>query len=387
MRAAILKKYILALATLLLIAISCTKTPEGYTINGVIDKNLGVDSVFIYKNVNSEAIKLNKAALVDGKFTLTGVIDTIEHIYIGNLDKDAFTTFILENDNFNVTLTEEEIKVEGGKINTMVLGYINDKEYVALGDKNAELNMKAIEEKDEDIKASLIKEIKEVQRKMYTIEDNALYRVIDDKNKPGIARLLALIHCQNFGHYNEQKRRDLLTEIEKNLDSKYNKTIKQYRASLDEIEKAEKMKATVGVGKSFKPVSGVDINGKELVLENYISKNKYTLLEFWASWCSPCRAEMPILKQAYKKYKNKGFEIYSFSIDDKKADWELALKEENTTWVHTLKQGKKGTDIITSYSIEGIPASFLINQKGKIVAANEELRGANLEKTLNELLK
>lgn len=382
-----LKKYVLGVASLLILMASCSTKPEGYTINGVTDKDLGVDSIFIYENINNKLVKRNGTALKDGKFTLKGATDTIKTVYVGNVDKDAFVNLILENDTFEVTLSDKEIKVEGGNINTMVLGYFNDKEYVALGNRNFELNMKAIDEEDEEVKANLIKEIRKVQNEMFILEDNALYKVIDDAKNPAIGRLLALIRCENFEHYDMSKRRALVAEIETNLDPKYSKIAKDYIVSLGEMEKAQKMSASVGNGKQFKPVSGVNVKGKELLLKDFISKNKYTLLEFWASWCSPCRAEIPVLKQAYKKYKNKGFEIFSFSIDEDKASWKKALKEEKTTWIQTLKQGKKGEEVIASYGVQGIPASFLIDQNGKIVASNDELRGSNLEKLLSKILK
>lgn len=382
-----LKKNIISLAILIIATISCTKQPKGYTINGVMDKNFEVDSVFVYKNVKNEFTKLSKAPIVNGKFKLTGVIDTIQHLYVGNVERDAFTTLILENDTYKVTLTAYEMKAEGGRINEMVLGYVNSDEYVALGNKNVENGTKAMEEKDEAVKANLIKEIEKTVERMNEIEDEALAKVIEDNNKPAEARLFALIHSMNFKQYNPQKRRDLLTDVEKNLDSKYTKTAEEYKYMLDQIETSRKMKATVGVGKPYKPVSGLDANGGELALKDFVSKNKYTLLEFWASWCGPCRAEIPVLKQAYKKFKNKGFEIYSLSIDEKEEDWRLALKEDETSWIQTLGQGKKGTEIITSYGVEGIPASFLIDQNGKIVASNDQLRAENLDKTLSELFK
>lgn len=382
-----LKKYIAGLAIVLTAVTSCKKQPNGYTINGIMDKDLGIDSVFVYKNVKNKFTKLSKAPLVNGKFKLTGVVDTIQHLYVGNVTNDAFTTLILENDTYKVTLTKEEMKAEGGNINEMVLGYMNSKEFTALGDKNIKNGMKAMNEKDEAVKAALTKEIQKTVAKMDAIEDKALAKVIDDETKPAEARLLALIHSMNFMQYDEQKRKELLTDIEKNLDSKYTKIISAYRTELEQSEKSQKMKAKIGKGKPYKPAFGIDVNGKELLLKDYVSKNKYTLLEFWASWCAPCRAEIPVLKQAYKKFKNKGFEIYSLSIDEKEDDWKLALKEDKTSWIQTLVQGKEGAEVITSYGVDGIPASYLIDQNGTIVATNDELRGEKLEELLSELLK
>ena len=108
------------------------------------------------------------------------------------------------------------------------------------------------------------------------------------------------------------------------------------------------------------------------------------LLDFWASWCGPCRAEFPHLRLAYKEYKDKGFEIFGVSFDDSEEKWLKALKEEKTTWINAADLSAFQSQAVKDYGIRGIPYNILVNSKGEIVG--ESLRGEGLEKMLEKYL-
>ena len=112
-------------------------------------------------------------------------------------------------------------------------------------------------------------------------------------------------------------------------------------------------------------------------------KGKILLIDFWASWCGPCRAEIPNLKDAYAKYNGKGVEFMSVSIDKGSPEWIKAMNEENMPWTQILATNA-GKEITSLYQFSGIPFIILIDADGKIVAKN--LRGANLLNTIDELL-
>ena len=125
-----------------------------------------------------------------------------------------------------------------------------------------------------------------------------------------------------------------------------------------------------------------DLQGQEKSLSSYLGKG-YVLLDFWASWCAPCIHEMPTLKEAYEKYKAKGFEIISVSLDNNKAKWEGGVSRLELPWPQL--SDLKGFQSVAAqlYGVRGIPAIFLISPDGKIVAKN--LRGQNLLNKLAEI--
>ena len=125
-------------------------------------------------------------------------------------------------------------------------------------------------------------------------------------------------------------------------------------------------------------------SGKILKLSDL--QGKVVLVDFWASWCGPCRAENPNVVKVYEKFKDKGFTIYSVSLDEDAAKWKEAIVKDKLSWtnhVSDLKGWK--SSVVANFGIEGIPYTVLLNKEGKIIGKN--LRGEKLEETLNELLK
>lgn len=125
-------------------------------------------------------------------------------------------------------------------------------------------------------------------------------------------------------------------------------------------------------------------DGKPLALSSL--KGKIVLVDFWASWCGPCRAENPTVVKAYNKYKSKGFDIYSVSLDKDLDKWKEAIKKDNLTWNNHVCDFKFWqSPVVALYNFDGIPYNVLIDKDGNILA--KSLRGEDLEKKLEELLK
>ena len=130
--------------------------------------------------------------------------------------------------------------------------------------------------------------------------------------------------------------------------------------------------------------TGETLDGDSVRLADVRADSKIVLVEFWASWCGPCRTEIPHMKQAYEEHKPKGFEIVSFTIDDDREDWVLASDEEDIPWLN-LGMGREA-EAPTAYSVTGVPANYLVDSEtGKILATN--LRGHHLDVKLDEILQ
>jgi hypothetical protein len=137
-------------------------------------------------------------------------------------------------------------------------------------------------------------------------------------------------------------------------------------------------------GQQFIEVALPTPQGDTLRLSEIVAKSKVTLLDFWASWCGPCRQFNPILVEIYKQFHDKGFNIYGVSLDQDKEQWTKAIKEQNLTWNHVSNLKAWDCPARLDYMVQGIPSSVLIGQDGKIIAHN--LEGNELKAKLAELL-
>lgn len=145
-------------------------------------------------------------------------------------------------------------------------------------------------------------------------------------------------------------------------------------------QKIDRLKA-IAIGRPAPDFELNDLDGKGVKLSAL--KGKYVLLDFWASWCGPCRKENPTVVKAYNNYKAKGFTVLGVSLDSSEPAWRKAVKEDGMPWVQVLNDKKVAAERL--YEVKGIPANFLIDPQGKIIATN--LRGPALEQALEKFIK
>ena len=151
------------------------------------------------------------------------------------------------------------------------------------------------------------------------------------------------------------------------------------------LAQQQQMNAPAGgpdVGAAATEIALPQPNGETFKLSSL--KGKYVLVDFWASWCPPCRAENPNIVAAYQQYKNKNFDILGVSLDDDKEAWQAAIQKDHLTWHHVSDLKRWESAAARAYNVQGIPTNFLIDPNGVIVA--RDLRGKALQQKLQELL-
>lgn len=194
-----------------------------------------------------------------------------------------------------------------------------------------------------------------------------------------VALMKARLYLEVFE--NTDKGIALLKEIKAGFpQSEVAKNIDKAIAAIEQKAAADNLLA---VGQPFPAFAEKDLNGQPLVLADF--KGKVVLIDFWATWCGPCIAELPNVTAAYEKYHGKGFEIIGISLDKSRDALTDFIKEKNMPWPQYFDGLGWGSKLGQQYGIQSIPATYLLDREGKIVAKG--LRGSDLDSKLAELLK
>jgi peroxiredoxin len=222
---------------------------------------------------------------------------------------------------------------------------------------------------------------KELQ-KPYEVMVGQYSEVVAKKIKENTSSFASIMAIQQL---RPEEYLDIYKALDKGLTTKYpdNKDIKSFHGMVQQTEMMVSRTEAIKVGNEAPELILPMPNDKDLALTSL--RGKVVLVDFWASWCAPCRKELPNVKRAYAKYKNKGFEILGVSLDKDRDAWIEAISTEGLTWPQVSDLKFWQSEAVQVYAIQSIPYTVLIDKEGKIIAT--DLRGADLDKKLAEVLK
>ena len=378
--------------------VACQREP-GYKISGSVPGTPDGMKVYLY-NWNTP---VDSSVVKGGKFVLTGKVDVpTRYQLLIDLSPDKVESYekdLRGSDVFveNVDITYESPSIDSlpsrsfqrkVKGNVVVKGSLTHDLFLCYQEKIKPYRTKNSEAWNKYLKVYHIPALDGV---FNTREGIALAREMNDAQKE-ITRIqwdfikanpkspVSVDVAQNMVYsakFSKAEMENLLQAIDPSL--RETAGYKQLQKSLEEI-------APIALGEKYKDLELVDENGKTVQLSDYVKPGQYNMVEFWASWCGPCRGEIPHLRHVYDAY-GKGkdaFNMISVSIDDKEKDWKQALKEENMKWTQLCDlKGWKG-EVINKYKIQGVPFCLILDKEGRII--DHGVRGSELDFVLIEYL-
>jgi thiol-disulfide isomerase/thioredoxin len=196
-----------------------------------------------------------------------------------------------------------------------------------------------------------------------------------------ILMLKAMLYLQVFD--NPEKGAEFIRQVKRDFPhTQTGQRADQALASIEKQAAAKKLQNGLAPGTKFPDFNETDLSGRPLSIASL--KGKVVLIDFWATWCGPCRAELPNVIQTYAKHHAKGFEIIGVSLDQDKAKLENFTKQNKMTWPQYFDGEGWGNKLAVKYGIQSIPATFLLDGNGKIIG--KDLRGAELEAAVTKAL-
>jgi peroxiredoxin len=373
-------KKIIFIALVAIISQSCTEKKFGaFTVSGQI-KNANEQRIFLQELSLTDKEPLNlDTATIDkkGNFILRGV-GKEEGLYRVSTEKG--TDFIIINDNNNIKLIADlndyvHYKVEGSVASAQLHAFFENYRQQDSAMASCFIRLDSLQ-KTNASDSILLPCRQERDRRMGDL--NALVTNFINKSESPAARIYAI------GIASRTLKKEELQQLVKASVTKFpeHSSLQKVSTILSGATQPEPEEISK-VNMEAPDFTLPDPNGKMISLKSF--RGKYVLVDFWASWCGPCRQENPTVVAAFNRFKDKNFTVLGVSLDDNKAKWLKAIQDDKLTWTHVSDLKQWESIVVPMYQIQGIPFNVLVDPNGKVIAS--ELRGEDLEKTLSSVLK
>lgn len=361
--------YLVVLAMFILA--SCSTSSDSYKIEGTV-KNATEGWIYLKKVVENDLVSIDSTELKEGKFTFEGKQESPEMVYIALAEKRQPFMLFLENAQIELSLNYDSIKgseVKGSKIHDLYTEY--NKSMEPFSQKQESMYNEYMQAQMTQDTAKVAEILKQYDA-LYEEQKQAVKDYIKNNNTSHVAAYVAKSYLSYELDHNG------LDSLVASFDASVANSV--YVA---DMKKRADVLRKVAVGQPAPDFSLNDTTGTPVALSSF--KGKYLLIDFWAAWCRPCRAENPNVVALYKDYKDKGFEILGVSFDATREDWVKAIKDDGITWtqVSDLKYWNSAAGRL--YGVNSIPHTVLLDKDGIIIA--KDLRGDELRAKVAELLK
>ncbi|SDE27415.1 Peroxiredoxin [Pricia antarctica] len=375
-----MKKIVLSISIIIAI-VACNQKPKGFTINGNLRGEVENGTQVFLRAVgeNNQPVDVDTAKVENGKFTFTGSAETPELNYVFIDKLPGYTAVILENGEIDFKAQKDSLgfaEIGGTAQNETFADYMDKSKELTLQAQSIQQDMQqATVKKDTATAKSLQDEMMELQDKYKNFELDYI------KSHPdALISALLIDRALGTGSVTAEEAQAMYEELSPEI--KKTKVAVAIQERLEGQKQAEANAKNTTIGAIAPDFTAPTPDGKDLALNDALGK--VTLVDFWAAWCKPCRAENPNVVSVYEKYHDKGLNILGVSLDRTAEAWKKAIEDDGLTWQHVSHVAYFNDPIAKLYNVDAIPAAFLLDENGVIVAKN--LRGPALEAKVAELL-
>jgi peroxiredoxin len=355
--------------------------PFSFELSGTIKNGAG-KKLYLDKLENQNWIHLDSTEVgPDGSYSIKGVLSEPDYALL-QIDTQSVLLILDEPTvtlNSDLKNLSENATVEGSKATKEYLSFYSkmnelQKAQSKLQQKGMRLQMK----QQEDSIPALLTELKNLQEQSRQLVKNSIESAL-----PSLS-VFSMVNYLDF-----QTELPFLKKVADEMNkaypnSKYTKLLSsevERGLAMKKQEEEREKRSNVGIGKKAPEIALPNPDGKIIKLSDF--KGKYVMIDFWASWCGPCRMENPEVVKLYNKYKDKGFTILGVSLDENAEKWKSAIAKDGLVWDQVSDLKGWASSVNPVYEVQAIPLTYLIDKEGVIIAKN--LRGQDLSDKLEEL--
>ena len=374
------------------ILIGCSnQNPDGFTVKGKI-KNADDKQLYLSKIEAQKLVDVDSTIIKKGKFELNGKYDE-PNFYLVRFDNQNYLYLIVDSTDNEIVVNADfndllhTYTVEGSPQSTLLKQLVL---HNAGSIQRVDTLSRIYQKNQKNPKLDSIKSVLDKKYQGIYADERKFLEAFIAKNNGNFAGLMALYQQLGPRNYVFNPQRDLkfYEIVDNGLNKSYphSTQAKQLHSSVLQIkaqaQQQQQQRAGVGIGSLAPEIAYPDPDGKIQTLSSL--KGKYVLVDFWASWCRPCRAENPNVLANYKKYHDKGFEIFQVSLDKSKNAWIKAIKDDGLgNWYHVSDLQQWNSAPAKLYGVRAIPSNFLLDKEGKVIGKN--LRGDALGSKFQEI--